>query len=38
MLFKIIQRGELELLKKALPHQLEKILNMLEGFVPKNIP
>jgi len=32
-LFKIVQRGELELLKKALPHQLEKILNMLEGFV-----
>jgi len=32
-LFKIVGRGDLELLKKALPHQLEKILNMLENFI-----
>jgi len=31
-LFKIVERGDLELLKKALPHQLEKILKMLEGL------
>jgi len=32
-LFTIVEREDLELLKKALPHQLEKILNMLEGFI-----
>jgi O-antigen/teichoic acid export membrane protein len=32
-LFQIVERGELELLKKALPHQLEKILNMLGNFI-----
>jgi len=31
-LFRIVERGDLELLKKALPHQLEKILKMLEGL------
>ena len=32
-LFKIVQRGDFELLKKALPHQLEKILNLIESFI-----
>jgi len=32
-LFKIVAEGDLELLRKALPHQLEKILNILESFV-----
>jgi len=32
-LFKLIQRGELVLLKKALPHQLEELLNMIERFI-----
>jgi len=32
-LFKLVQRGELVLLKKALPHQLEKILNLIGSFI-----
>jgi len=32
-LFKIVERGDFELLRKALPHQLEKILNMLENLI-----
>jgi len=32
-LFRILERRDLELLKKALPNQLEKILNILEGFI-----
>jgi len=31
-IFRIVERGDVELLKKALPHQLEKILNMLENL------
>jgi len=37
-LFKIVERGDLELLKKALPHQLEKILKMLEGLIIYGTP
>ena len=32
-LFKVAQREDFELLKKALPHQLEKILNIIESFI-----
>jgi len=32
-LFKTVERGDFELLKKALPHQLEKILNLIESFI-----
>ena len=32
-LFKVVERGDLELLRKALPYQLEKILNMLGNFI-----
>jgi len=37
-LFKTIERGDFELLKKALPHQLEKILNTLESFITYETP
>jgi len=37
-LFTIVQRGDRELLKKALPNQLEKILNILEGFIIHRTP
>ena len=37
-LFRIVERGDLELLKKALPHQLEKILKMLEGLIIYGTP
>jgi len=32
-LFRIIERADVELLKKALPKQLEKIVNILEGYI-----
>jgi len=31
--FRVVERGRLELLKKALPNQLEKILNLIESFI-----
>jgi len=31
--FTIVEEGDLEPLRKALPHQLKKILKMLEGFI-----
>jgi len=31
--FRIIEVEDFKLLKKELPHQLEKILNMLENFI-----
>jgi len=37
-LFKTVEREDLELLKKALPHQLEEILNMLESFIAHRTP
>jgi len=33
--FRVVERGGLELLEKALPNQLEKILNMIEGFITR---
>jgi len=37
-LFKIVAEEDLELFKKALPNQLEKILKMLENFVIHGTP
>jgi len=37
-LFRMVERRDLELLKKALPHQLEKILNVLDDFIIHGIP
>jgi len=31
--FTIVEEGDLELLRKALPHQLNKTLKMFEGFI-----
>jgi len=36
--FKRVERGDLELLKKAIPHELEKILNMLENLIIHGTP
>jgi len=37
-LFRIIEKRDLELLRKALPNQLEKVLDMLEGLVIHRTP
>jgi len=37
-LFKIMKRGDLELLSELLPHHLKKILNMFEGFINYGTP
>jgi len=32
-IFRIIEAGDFELLKKVLPHQLERTVNMIESFI-----